>query len=84
MPILELKDVSKRYGALTVTDQVSLSLADGEALGIVWKRAVTMAVKMPGAVVGAIPNSHSVVAQDDPFALDFDFSGDANWSFRPR
>lgn len=35
MPILELLDVTKRYGALTVTDEVSLSLEDGEALGII-------------------------------------------------
>lgn len=35
MPILELKSVSKRYGALTVTDDVSFSLEDGATLGII-------------------------------------------------
>ncbi len=35
MPILELSRVSKRYGALTVTDDVSFALNEGEALGII-------------------------------------------------
>lgn len=35
MPILELSHVSKRYGALTVTDDVSVTLEDGVALGII-------------------------------------------------
>lgn len=35
MPILELEGVSKRYGALTVTDDVSLTLAEGSTLGII-------------------------------------------------
>ncbi|NOD93173.1 ATP-binding cassette domain-containing protein [Ruegeria sp. HKCCD4884] len=35
MPILELKGVSKRYGALTVTDDVSFSLEEGATLGII-------------------------------------------------
>ena len=35
MPILELRNVSKRYGALTVTDDVSFTLPDGQALGII-------------------------------------------------
>ena len=35
MPLLQLRNVSKRYGALTVTDDVSLTLEDGEALGII-------------------------------------------------
>lgn len=34
-PILELKDVSKSYGALKVADGVSLSVEKGEALGII-------------------------------------------------
>jgi branched-chain amino acid transport system ATP-binding protein len=34
-PILELKDVSKSFGALVVSDQLSYALADGEALGII-------------------------------------------------
>jgi len=33
-PLLELDHVSKRYGALKVTDDLSLSLAPGEALGV--------------------------------------------------
>ncbi|MCR5855762.1 ABC transporter ATP-binding protein [Mesorhizobium sp. J428] len=35
MSILAATDLSKRYGALQVTDRVSLSLARGEALGII-------------------------------------------------
>ena len=35
MSIIELDTVSKRYGALQVTDQVSLSVTAGEALGII-------------------------------------------------
>ena len=35
MAILELDKVSKRYGQLQVTDNVSLSVAEGEALGII-------------------------------------------------
>jgi len=35
MPVLELSGVSKRYGALTVTDDVSFTLEDGVALGII-------------------------------------------------
>jgi len=34
MALLALKQVSKSYGALTVTDGVSLSVAEGEVLGI--------------------------------------------------
>jgi len=35
MPILDLKGVSKRYGALTVTDDVSFSLEERATLGII-------------------------------------------------
>ncbi|WP_374391045.1 ABC transporter ATP-binding protein [Tabrizicola sp.] len=35
MPILTLDRVSKRFGALTVTDEVSLTVEAGEALGII-------------------------------------------------
>ena len=35
MPILELKGVSKCYGALTVTDDVSFDLEENSALGII-------------------------------------------------
>jgi branched-chain amino acid transport system ATP-binding protein len=35
MAILEIEDVSKRYGAIQVTDHVSLSLEPGAALGII-------------------------------------------------
>ena len=35
MTILSLQDVSKSYGALTVTDGVSFDVAEGEALGII-------------------------------------------------
>ena len=33
--ILELRSVSKSYGALKVTDEVSFSVSEGEALGII-------------------------------------------------
>ena len=33
-PLLELRGVSKRYGALRVTDQISLAVQPGETLGI--------------------------------------------------
>ncbi|RKP56651.1 ABC transporter ATP-binding protein [Pararobbsia silviterrae] len=32
--LLSLRDVSKRYGALTVTDHISFSVSEGETLGI--------------------------------------------------
>jgi len=35
MPLLQLNHVSKAYGALVVTDGLSLTLAKGEALGII-------------------------------------------------
>jgi branched-chain amino acid transport system ATP-binding protein len=35
LPILEIADLSKCYGALRVTDGISLSVAEGEALGII-------------------------------------------------
>jgi branched-chain amino acid transport system ATP-binding protein len=35
MPILELRGVSKAFGALTVADDISFSVEDGEALGII-------------------------------------------------
>ncbi|WP_419913950.1 ABC transporter ATP-binding protein [Hoeflea sp.] len=35
MPILELDNVSKSYGALTVTDGVSFAIEQGDALGII-------------------------------------------------
>ncbi len=35
MPILELENVSKSYGALTVTDDVSFTLDEGSTLGII-------------------------------------------------
>jgi len=35
MPILELRHVSKAFGALTVTDDVSFAVEPGEALGII-------------------------------------------------
>ncbi|KAB2863051.1 MAG: ATP-binding cassette domain-containing protein, partial [Bauldia sp.] len=35
MPILAVENLAKSYGALTVTDNVSLVLEAGEALGII-------------------------------------------------
>ena len=35
MPILELEGVSKKFGALTVAQQISFAVEDGEALGII-------------------------------------------------
>lgn len=35
MPILEMKAVSKSFGALTVADAIDLQLEDGEALGVI-------------------------------------------------
>ena len=35
MPILELRNASKSFGALKVTDDVSFALEPGEALGII-------------------------------------------------
>jgi branched-chain amino acid transport system ATP-binding protein len=34
IPLLELRDVSKSYGSLVVSDHVSLAVVEGEALGI--------------------------------------------------
>ncbi len=35
MRLLSLNNVSKKYGSLTVTDNLSFSLTEGEALGII-------------------------------------------------
>ncbi|MCS3739997.1 ABC transporter ATP-binding protein [Rhizobium sp. BK661] len=35
MPILELEGVSKKFGALTVAEQISFAVEEGEALGII-------------------------------------------------
>src|SRR5882762_11440193 len=35
MPILELDGISKKFGALTVAEQISLAVGEGEALGII-------------------------------------------------
>jgi branched-chain amino acid transport system ATP-binding protein len=35
MPILSVANLSKHYGALKVTDQITLSVAEGQALGII-------------------------------------------------
>ncbi|RDJ10465.1 ABC transporter ATP-binding protein [Rhizobium grahamii] len=35
MPILELEGVSKKFGALTVAEQISFAVDEGEALGII-------------------------------------------------
>jgi len=35
MPILQLQDVSKSFGALKVADAVTFDLSEGEALGII-------------------------------------------------
>jgi branched-chain amino acid transport system ATP-binding protein len=34
-PLLELVTISKRYGALTVADELSLAVAEGEAVGVI-------------------------------------------------
>ncbi len=35
MPILELDGISKKFGALTVAEQISFAVEKGEALGII-------------------------------------------------
>ena len=35
MAILKLEEVSKKFGALTVAEQISLAVGEGEALGII-------------------------------------------------
>ena len=35
MPILELNGISKKFGALTVAEQISFAVEPGEALGII-------------------------------------------------
>jgi branched-chain amino acid transport system ATP-binding protein len=34
-PLLELKNVSKRFGAIVIADRINLSVGEGEALGII-------------------------------------------------
>ena len=38
--LLRLEGLSKKYGSLQVTDDVSLSLAEGETLGVIGPKIV--------------------------------------------
>jgi len=59
--ILELQQVSKRYGAITVADSQSWSLAEGEALGVIGPNGAGK-TSMFNLVTGTIaPNSGRVI-----------------------
>ena len=52
--ILELKDVSKSYGALRVTDHLSMRLAAGEALGVIGPNGAGKST-MFNLIAGGVP-----------------------------
>lgn len=60
-PILELDRVSKRYGALVVTDDVSLQLAEGEALGIIGPNGAGKSTLFNLIAGGVRPNGGRIV-----------------------
>ncbi|WP_024538546.1 ABC transporter ATP-binding protein [Comamonas badia] len=60
-PLLELRDVSRRFGALRVVDRLSLQVARGEALGVIGPNGAGKTTLM-NLIAGDIPvNSGQVV-----------------------
>ena len=59
--ILKLEKVSKTYGSLTVTDDLSLSLAEGEALGIIGPNGAGKSTMFNIIAGGVKPNAGRVI-----------------------
>lgn len=63
MPILSLQNVSKSFGALTVTDDVSFDVAQGEALGIIGPNGAGKSTLF-NLITGNIPADRGRIAFD--------------------
>lgn len=61
MPILELDSISKRYGQLQVTDNVSMTLEPGEALGIIGPNGAGKTTIFNLVAGTVLPNSGRIV-----------------------
>ena len=58
--ILRLDRVSKRYGALVVMDDLTIHLAEGEALGVIGPNGAGK-TSMLNVIAGSIPADHGSV-----------------------
>jgi branched-chain amino acid transport system ATP-binding protein len=63
LPILSLNGVSKRYGALTVTDNVDLAVEAGEALGIIGPNGAGKTTLF-NLIAGTVPANAGAVTFD--------------------
>lgn len=63
MPILSLQNVSKSFGALTVTDDVSFEVSQGEALGIIGPNGAGKSTLF-NLITGNVPADRGRIAFD--------------------
>jgi len=61
--LLELENVSKSFGSLTVTDQLTMHLDDGEALGVIGPNGAGKST-MFNLITGGLKPDHGVVKFD--------------------
>ncbi|MEM7023936.1 MAG: ABC transporter ATP-binding protein [Pseudomonadota bacterium] len=64
-PILAMQDVSKRYGALVVTDHLTMHLEEGEALGVIGPNGAGKTTMFNIIAGGVSPDSGRVMFGDD-------------------
>jgi len=62
-PLLDLRDISRRFGALRVVDQLSLQVAPGEALGVIGPNGAGKTTLM-NLIAGDIPVNGGQVVFD--------------------
>ena len=63
-PILAMEDVSKSYGALRVTDQLSMALHEGEALGVIGPNGAGKTTMFNLIAGGVKPDSGRITFQN--------------------
>ena len=63
MPLLELDHLTKSYGALVVTDDVSLTVNDGEAIGVIGPNGAGKTTLF-ALVTGAVPPNRGTIRLD--------------------
>ena len=63
-PILAMEDVSKSYGALRVTDQLSMALHEGEALGVIGPNGAGKTTMFSLIAGGVKPDSGRITFQN--------------------
>lgn len=64
VPLLELRNVSKSYGALVVTDALDLAVASGEALGVIGPNGAGKTTMFNLITGTSTPNSGTVIYKD--------------------